>query len=208
MSCENDSLAPSLYFAHCSLLSLCSPRSDIYKNGSNKSISLKEAKRRREWGAGKDPVKLAGMPWPVFPRTAVANVLGSLLEEVIKIDKASLGIFSVPVPKESFPEYYELIKVPMDYGKLQVVHRTSVCCPLAHIQLLHLFLGTMKDKLERGEYRSVQGMQKDFVLVMQNCVQFNSQDSDIVVEAQRQTLMRPKLLKEAALKNNLFICDE
>jgi len=156
---------------------------DIYKNGSNKSISLKEAKRRREWGAGKDPVKLAGMPWPVFPRTAVANVLGSLLEEVIKIDKASLGIFSVPVPKESFPEYYELIKVPMDYG-------------------------TMKDKLERGEYRSVQGMQKDFVLVMQNCVQFNSQDSDIVVEAQRQTLMRPKLLKEAALKNNLFIGDE
>jgi len=66
----------------------------------------------------------------------------------------------------------------------------------------------MKEKLERGEYRSVQGMQKDFVLVMQNCVQFNAQDSDIVKEAQRQTLMRPKLLKEAALKNNLFICDE
>jgi len=154
----------------------------IYKSGK-KSISLKEAKRRREWGAGKDPLKLAGMPWPVFPRHAVSKVLGSLIKEVIKIDKEGLGIFSVPVPKDDFPEYYELIKNPMDYG-------------------------TMKEKLEKGEYRSAQAMQKDFVLVMQNCVQFNAQDSDIVSEAQRQTLMRPKLLKEAALKNNLFICDD
>ena len=68
--------------------------------------------------------------------------------------------------------------------------------------------GTMKNKLEQGAYRSAQAMQKDFALVNANCVQFNAQDSDIVREAQRQTLMRPKLLKEAALKNLLFICDE
>jgi hypothetical protein len=66
----------------------------------------------------------------------------------------------------------------------------------------------MKEKLERGEYRSLQAMQKDFILVMQNCILFNAQDSDIVQEAQRQTLMRPKLLKEAALKNSFFICEE
>ena len=66
----------------------------------------------------------------------------------------------------------------------------------------------MKEKLERGEYHSVQGMQKDFILVAQNCLQFNAPDSDIVREIQRQTLMRPNLLKKAALKNNLFICDE
>ena len=66
----------------------------------------------------------------------------------------------------------------------------------------------MKDKLERGEYRSAQAMQKDFLLVTTNCLQFNAPDSDIVREAQRQTLMRPKLLKEAALKNNMFLCDE
>jgi len=156
---------------------------DIYKNGIKKSITLKEAKKRREWGAGKDAVKLAGMPWPVFPRQMMAKVLGSLMEEVIKIDKEGLGIFSVPVPKDEFPEYYELVKTPMDYG-------------------------TMKEKLERGEYRSLQAMQKDFILVMQNCILFNAQDSDIVQEAQRQTLMRPKLLKEAALKNSFFICEE
>lgn len=66
----------------------------------------------------------------------------------------------------------------------------------------------MKEKLERGEYRSAQAMQKDFILVNTNCLQFNAPDSDIVKEAQRQVLERPKLLKEAALKNNLFICDE
>lgn len=79
---------------------------------------MKEVKRRREWGAGKDPLKLAALPWPVFPRNTVAKVLGSLLDEVIRIDKGNLGIFSVPVPKDQFPEYYELIKKPMDYGKL------------------------------------------------------------------------------------------
>jgi len=67
--------------------------------------------------------------------------------------------------------------------------------------------GTMKLKLENGEYRSAQAMQKDFSLVNANCLQFNAQNSDIVREAQRQTLMRPKLLKDAALKNLLFIDD-
>ena len=88
---------------------------------------MKEAKRRREWGAGVDPLKLAGMPWPVFPRNSVSKVLGSLLEEVIKIDKESFGIFSVPVSKEDFPEYYEIVKTPMDYGKTRLL-LTFVCC--------------------------------------------------------------------------------
>ncbi len=178
---------------------------DLYKS-VKKSISMKEAKRRREWGAGKDPLKLAAMPWPVFPRNSVPNVLGSLLDEVIRIDKEHLGLFSVPVPRDQFPEYYELIKKPMDYGKDLKV--TRYLFRLASYLTLHCFVGTMKEKLARGEYRSAQAMQKDFALVNTNCLQFNAQDSDIVREAQRQTLMRPKLLKEAALKNLLFICDE
>ena len=64
-------------------------------------------------------MKLASMPWPVFPRNVVAKVLGSLIDEAIKIDKETLGIFSVPVPKETFPDYYEIIKNPMDYGKFK-----------------------------------------------------------------------------------------
>lgn len=80
---------------------------------------MKELKRRREWGAGKDPVKLASMPWPVIPRNNLTKVLRTLLDEVIKIDKANLGIFCVAVPKDQFPDYYQLIKEPMDYGEIQ-----------------------------------------------------------------------------------------
>jgi hypothetical protein len=157
--------------------------SDVDDGGNKRTVSLLELKNRREWGAGKSELKLAGMPWPVFPRNFVTKVLGTLIDESIKIDQKGLGIFSVPVPRDEYPDYYELIKKPMDYG-------------------------TMKEKLENGEYRSAQAMQKDFVLVMENCRQFNAPDSDIVKEAMRQTLMRPKLLKEAALKNNLFISEE
>merc|ERR1712032_1381577 len=144
---------------------------------------MKEAKRRREWGAGKSDLHVAGLPWPTFPRNSIAKVLGDVLKEVTRIDQEGMGIFSQPVPRDVFPDYYELIKKPMDYG-------------------------TMKEKLDRGEYRSTQQMQKDFLLVMQNCLQYNTADSDIVAEARRQTLMRPKILKEAALKNNLFIGDD
>lgn len=69
-------------------------------------------------------MKLASMPWPVFPRNVVAKVLGSLIDEAIKVDTEKLGIFSVPVPKETFPDYYEIIKKPMDYGKFQ---KSSAC---------------------------------------------------------------------------------
>ena len=67
-------------------------------------------------------------------------------------------MFSEPVPRSEFPEYYEMIKKPMDYG-------------------------TMKEKLEGGAYRSVQAMQKDFVLIMANCLEFNAADSDIVMRS-------------------------
>jgi len=89
----------------------------------------------------------------------------------------------VPVPEDDFPEYYEQIKKPMDYG-------------------------TMKEKVENAEYRSAQAMQKDFILVVQNCLKFNAHDSDIVQEAKEQALMRPKLLREAAAKHDLFLAED
>ena len=149
------------------------------KNG----ISKKEARRRRGWTSDKDAATAAGLPWPSFPRSKVTDVLRTLLDKVIKNDSQKGGVFSEPVPKSEFPEYYEMIKKPMDYG-------------------------TMKEKLERGEYRSVQAMQKDFVLIMSNCLEFNSPDSDIVKEARRQVLERPSLLIEAAYENHLFIADD
>jgi len=158
---------------------------DLYDSSGMKrnTISRKEANRRRQWASDADAATAAGRAWPVLPRTMVSKVLGSLLEEVMKIDEESGGVFSVPVPEDDFPEYYEQIKQPMDYG-------------------------TMKKRWQNGEYRSAQAMQKDFILVMQNCLKFNANDSDIVKEAREQALMRPKLLREAATKHDLFLAED
>ena len=157
---------------------------DIYDPIAKKdTISRKDANRRRAWGVGDDSATAAGRAWPVFPRHLVKNVLTTIIDKVLKYDKQKGGVFSVPVPKDEFPEYYEQIKKPMDYG-------------------------TMKTKLEDGEYRSAQSMQKDFVLIMQNCRTFNADSSDIVREARAQHLLRPKFLKEASAEHNLFLAED
>lgn len=157
---------------------------DPYQPGKKKSgISKKEANRRRAWATDDDAATAAGRPWPALPRPLVQQILSTLLDEVIKYDEEKGGLFSKPVSKEDLPEYYEEIENPMDYG-------------------------TMREKLERGEYRSAQAMQKDFILVMQNCLKFNEKDSDIVREARQQALMRPGLLRQAAMKHKLFLAED
>ena len=158
---------------------------DLYDSSAKKKdcISRKEARRRRVWGADDDAATAAGRSWPVFPRQYVKKILSTVLEEVMKYDESNGGIFSQPVSKDDFPEYYEQIQKPMDYS-------------------------TMEKKLENGEYRSAQAMQKDFVLILQNCRTFNAATSDIVKEARQQHLMRPGILKEAAVKHNLFLAED
>ena len=68
--------------------------------------------------------------------------------------------------------------------------------------------GHYEFKLEEGEYRSAQAMQKDFILIMQNCRTFNADSSDIVREARAQHLLRPKFLREAAASHNLFLAED
>ena len=158
---------------------------DIYDNDKKMArISKKESRRRRAWAMDKDAAKAAGQVWPSIPRGKVSTVLGTLLAKVVKNDKeASGGLFSQPVPKDEFPEYYEMIKKPMDYSK-------------------------MKNKLARGGYRSAHALQKDFVLVMRNCMQFNASDSDIVKEARKQALLVPSFLREAAMEHYLFLSED
>ena len=124
---------------------------DLYSGASKKKdrISRKESNRRRAWCADDDPATAAGRQWPVFPRHVVKKVLATVLDEVISYDEKKGGLFSEPVPRDEFPDYYEKISKPMDYG-------------------------TMKSKLENGEYRSAQQMQKDFVLILSNCRQYNA----------------------------------
>lgn len=158
---------------------------DLYDSGASKKdrISAKEARRRRQWLSGDDDATAAGRAWPVFPRHMVSKILQYVLDEMIKYDASRGGTFSEPVSKEEFPDYYEQIEKPMDYG-------------------------TMKKKLETGEYRSAQAMQKDFILILQNCRKYNDKKSEIVKEAFDQHVMRPKLLLEAASKHGLFISED
>jgi hypothetical protein len=157
----------------------------IYQDSLHKKdrISRKEAQRRRQWAADDDPATAAGRPWPVFPRHVVKNVLATILSEVMKYDERNGGAFSAPVSKEEFPEYYDVIDKPMDYS-------------------------TMRRKLENGEYRSAQAMQKDFILILQNCRKFNASTSEIVKEARQQHLRRPEILKHAASIHNLFLAED
>jgi len=158
---------------------------DPYQTSNKKKsgISQKEANRRRAWATEDDAATAAGRPWPALPRHLVKQILSTLLEEATKYDEDKGGIFSNPVPRDEIPEYYDIIDHPMDYG-------------------------TMKEKLERGEYRSAQAMQKDFILIMQNCLKFNEKGSDIVSEARQQALMRPSMLRSAAMKHKIFLAED
>ena len=179
---SDDDLDEDGYLRHSDSEGDWSDVGDPLGGKNSNTISRKQAKRQRQWCADDDAATAAGRPWPVFPRNLVSKVLGTVMDEVLKNDEEE-GVFSVPVPRDEFPEYYEQVKQPMDYG-------------------------TMKIKLDKGEYRSAQAMQKDFILVMQNCLQFNSPNSDIVKEARKQALMRPSILRMAAEKHDLFLTED
>ena len=156
---------------------------DLQSVGDDQYQQSNHSLKDEATAADDDEATAAGRPWPVFPRHMVKKVLTTLLDEVMQYDEEQGGIFSVPVPKDEFPEYYEQISKPMDYG-------------------------TMRTKLENDEYRSAQSMQKDFILILQNCRKFNSSTSDIVKEAREQHLMRPRMLKESAMKHGLFLSED
>ncbi|KAJ4422041.1 transcription initiation at TATA-containing promoter protein [Gnomoniopsis sp. IMI 355080] len=58
----------------------------------------------------------------------------------------------------NIPTYHSIVKQPMD-------------------------LGTMKDKLERGEYEAAKDFKTDFGLIVKNCVKFNGEDHTVSVAA-------------------------
>lgn len=156
--------------------------------GIDSNMISNQAKRVSEWGTGIDPIRFAAIGWPVFPKLYLRSILTTFIDKVIKIDKEEAnGLFSSPTLPTlgTIPNYKSHILNPMDYT-------------------------TMKKKLERGEYSSAQSMQKDFILMNENCLKsiVSVSDSYILREAQRQTLMRPLLLIDAAKEKSFFICEE
>jgi len=161
--------------------------SDAEKDADNfkqkeTSISRREMKRRKWWASEMDAATAAGCPWPAFSRTDMLKVFQTLMDKLLELDRKSGGSFSEPVP-QNIPNYYDVIKDPMDYG-------------------------TMRKKLLQEVYRSSQAVQRDFQLVMSNCRTFNDSKSDIVKTAQKHALQIPNFLKASALENNIFIDED
>lgn len=73
-----------------------------------------------------------------------------LLAAVDKFQKKdTYGVFSEPVDPEELPDYFDVIENPMDFG-------------------------TIRKKLERGDYASLDQLEKDVLLVCSNAMSYNS----------------------------------
>lgn len=78
--------------------------------------------------------------------------LSTLVDEVIKHKHA--WPFTKPVSANEVPDYFDVIKRPMDFGRI-------------------------KSKLNLGDYRINEQAMKDMELVFYNCDLYNTADSDI-----------------------------
>lgn len=78
--------------------------------------------------------------------------LGTLIDEIIKHNESYP--FNTAVSKADVPDYYEVIKQPMDFSKI-------------------------KSRLNLGDYQTNEQMMKDIQLVFYNCDLYNLSNSEI-----------------------------
>lgn len=90
------------------------------------------------------------------PHVIFANKLEQIRSTVEM--RESAGPFLKPVSRKDYPQYYEIISHPMD-------------------------LATIKDKISKYEYRTAQGMLKDFELMKSNAIKFNGLNTLLAAEA-------------------------
>ncbi|KFK42058.1 hypothetical protein AALP_AA2G205900 [Arabis alpina] len=86
------------------------------------------------------------------PFTPLPNkkLLLFILDRVQKKD--TYGVYSDPADPEELPDYYEIIKNPMDFG-------------------------TLRKKLESGAYTSLEQFEEDVFLICTNAMEYNSADT-------------------------------
>ncbi|MCO5602808.1 hypothetical protein L7F22_056947 [Adiantum nelumboides] len=92
------------------------------------------------------------------------TVLRQILERVSALDRGNL--FLQPVSQQKVPDYYEVIKEPMDWTAIS-------------------------DKLERYEYESVKDFRRDILLVLDNAMLYNKADTPF-----HRTALRIKKVSE------------
>lgn len=82
------------------------------------------------------------------------NPLGSAMHKIIDqlVAKDTLEIFLEPVDVNEVPDYANVIKNPID-------------------------LGTMREKIRQGIYKSIDDLEADFSLMIRNCLLYNDKDT-------------------------------
>ena len=99
-----------------------------------------------------------------FPDVAMIT-----LSKMAKYDK--FDVFTEAVTEDEAPGYYDIIKKPMDFSK-------------------------MNTKIERGSYgsgsKATAALYEDFLLVFENCSFYNDDDGEVVEEAARLFALLPE----------------
>ncbi|KAJ2850125.1 hypothetical protein IWW36_002124 [Coemansia brasiliensis] len=80
----------------------------------------------------------------IFP---LHDILMPVLDELMT-KRDPRGVLSRPVTASEAPDYFEIIKQPMDFG-------------------------TMRDRLAAGQYTDIASFERDLLLVVQNCMTYN-----------------------------------
>ncbi|KAJ3007899.1 UNVERIFIED_CONTAM: hypothetical protein HDU68_003303, partial [Siphonaria sp. JEL0065] len=92
--------------------------------------------------------------WDILPIPGVVRPVGPTIEKTLAklMAHQSAFIFLEPVDPAILPDYYMRIKNPID-------------------------LGTMTDKLRRGEYQTLEAFERDMKLMLSNCYSYNQKES-------------------------------
>jgi len=116
-----------------------------------------------------------------FTATTIKHMCMPIVEALLNMSHV-YGLFSVPVEPDllGLPDYFEIIKSPMD-------------------------LGTVKKKLEGGNYRDLDAFARDVRLTFENAMKYNSKASDVHSVAQKALKEFEAKFKQALAKHDAEI---
>lgn len=104
----------------------------------------------------------------------IRNVFLAIVNKLVKYD--TLEIFLQPVDPVEVPDYLTHIKNPMD-------------------------LSTMKKKIDEEKYSSIEDLEADFQLMINNCFLFNEDDSDYFKIGRKMKAYGERVFKESKHTN-------
>ena len=89
-------------------------------------------------------------------------------------------MFATEVTEDAAPGYFDVIKTPMDFGTM---------------------LNNIEDKKYSFNSKGTSKMYHDFLLIMDNCAQYNEDNDEILGEAARLMGLLPIVYAEACEKS-------